>query len=1104
MQHVERSLDVIDSNVGTNMRIAFQIAVALGCATNVLAQTPVQLAEDPTLSPDGETLAFAWAGDIWRVKTSGGVARRLTLHLAEDAHPRFSPNGKRIAFSSERDGTPQVWTMKSSGGDLKQVTFHSEGGVAEAWYPNGRDLLVYGDRDGFWRYADRFMKVSATKRAAERMLFDAYGEEGSLSPDGKKLLFVREGERWWRKGYQGARSSQIWMYDIDAEDFEEVLNMETGCFFPVWKPDGSGFYYCGSQGAKNGARNLWEYDFANAESKQLTIFDDDIVTTPCVSADGRTIVFSHLFDFYRLEPGGNGQPEKIEITVRSDDTQDNQTRRRLDEATEVAFSKDGLEITFIAGGDVWVMDTELREPKQITETPEFESSPVFVDDGASIAFCGWQDGQPDIFKATRGDENAYWWQNHEFQFEHLTHDAELESRLTLNPSGEQLAYVRGRGDLWVIDTDGRNRQRLVQGFLPPDFDFSPDGKWLVYSGTDNDFNQDIWVLPTDSSADAVNISRHPDDESNPVWSPDGKMIAFTGRRADQEVDIYYVWLQDEDNETTGRDRALKKAIEKIEKARKAKGDAENKKKPKDSDEDSDEKDDDEDKPSVEIDFTDIHKRLKRISVANSSESGLLWSPDSKKLAFQATVEGRRGLYTVEFPSGLKPKFVTSNTGSDAAWLDKPSRILWLSGGIPQSQPLAGSPKRFSFRAYQQIDQSTRFGAGFDAAWRVMRDWWYDSNHGNHNWDAVRRKYHDAAADAPTMQALSRVITFMLGELNGSHLGFYPRLPEVEDADDWTPQTAHTGLRFDPTWKGPGLKVRDVIPNGPTDQEAARVEAGEIVLAIDGVSVDPDYDLTEVLNGRPERDVKLRVRSADDEERDLTIRPISYSRARSLLYPKWMDDNRAAVARASNDSLGYLHIQGMNWPSFLEFERELYDVGYGKDGLIIDVRNNGGGFTTDHLLTALTQPRHAITIPRGGGQGYPHSRMVYATWDKPIVVLCNQNSYSNAEIFSHAIKGLDRGRLVGVPTAGGVISTGSRSVMDLGRLRMPFRGWFVKSTGADMELNGAVPHVIIWPKPGEIPAGVDKQLDKAVELLLEDVATWKAEERPTLIKATERE
>ena len=172
-------------------------------------------------------------------------------------------------------------------------------------------------------------------------------------------------------------------------------------------------------------------------------------------------------------------------------------------------------------------------------------------------------------------------------------------------------------------------------------------------------------------------------------------------------------------------------------------------------------------------------------------------------------------------------------------------------------------------------------------------------------------------------------------------------------------------------------------------------------------------------------------------------------------------------------------------------------------MIIDVRDNGGGSTTDHLLTALTQPEHSITVPRGGGPGYPQSRRVYATWSKPIVVLCNQNSYSNAEIFSHAIKNLGRGRLVGVPTAGGVISTGSASVMDVGRIRVPFRGWYVKSTGEDMELNGAVPNFIVWPRPTEIPNGKDRQLMKAVKVLQEEIATWKKQEQPKLIKASER-
>jgi tricorn protease len=200
-------------------------------------------------------------------------------------------------------------------------------------------------------------------------------------------------------------------------------------------------------------------------------------------------------------------------------------------------------------------------------------------------------------------------------------------------------------------------------------------------------------------------------------------------------------------------------------------------------------------------------------------------------------------------------------------------------------------------------------------------------------------------------------------------------------------------------------------------------------------------------------------------------------------------------------LGYLHISAMDDASFQKFQEELYHAGAGKDGLVIDVRENGGGSTTDHLLTALTQPRHAIAIPRGSKTpGYPQDRMIYATWSKPIVVLCNQNSYSNAEVFSHAIKTLKRGQLVGVQTAGGVISTGATGIMDVGTLRLPFRGWYVLSNGQDMELMGAKPDHIIWPQPGD---KTDRQLDKAVEVLKADVETWKKRPQPKLIKASER-
>ncbi|OHB75023.1 MAG: hypothetical protein A2Z25_03890 [Planctomycetes bacterium RBG_16_55_9] len=622
----------------------------------------------------------------------------------------------------------------------------------------------------------------------------------------------------------------------------------------------------------------------------------------------------------------------------------------------------------------------------------------------------------------------------------------------------------------------------------------------MYAIDDENFNRDIWIMPVDSSREPENISRHPYDEHSPVWRPDGKVIVFTGARLDRETDIFYVWLEKQEYEKVQRDRTIEKALKKMEETRKKKDDK--KSEPPKEEEKKDKKNGE---PKVVIDFERIHERVRRVDIEGSTERGLFWSPDSKKLAFTATIDGKRGTYTIEMPEELKPKLLTEKTGGQARWLEKGKQIVWLSGGKPASVSEKGEMTTYAFGAKQEVDREAHYRAAFDLAWRTMRDRYYDGRLGNRNWDAVRRKYADAAAQAVDADSFGIVINLMLGELNGSHLGFSSRgRSSGSEQPDWNTVTAHLGVRFETDYKGPGLKVRDVLPDGPAEHEKSRIEPGEIILSIDGMSVDPGMDLTEVLNGPLDRDILLSVQNVEGERRQVDLRPISYGAVQSLLYEKWIRDNRAKVSEASDEALGYVHIQGMNWPSFQKLERELYAEGAGKKGLIIDVRNNGGGFTTDHLLTMLCQPSHAITVPRGGGPGYPEDRRVYATWSKPIIVLCNQNSFSNAEIFSHAIKTLKRGKLVGVPTAGGVISTGGTQIMDVGFLRLPFRGWYVLGTGEDMELNGAIPDYVVWNEPGDVPMGKDAQLDKAIEVLSKDVEAWESRPKPQLRKATERE
>ncbi len=1101
----------------------------IGTVAHARAQEPIaiRMASDFAVSPDGETLVFRWANELWSTSTAQGSAvKRLTNHPAVDSEPRFSPDGKRIAFVSNRSGSNQIYVIPAEGGIPEQKTYHSEGYSLADWFPDGNSVLAVANRDHFWRGSSRMIQIDITKRAAEKVLLDDAASNPTLSNDGKKILFVREGERWWRKGYRGERASQIWMLDLATGATSELLHEKVECLWPLWIPGGKAFYF--AKGTEHGL-DLWRYRFATddqpARQKKVWGFQDDSIAKPAISRNGSTIVFRHLFDTYVLRPGKDQQPTKLDLKVAADtDLPDDLQRATVNRADQVAFTDDGLEIAFTLNGDLWVMDTELKEPVQATRSDGYEESPIFSSDGKSLWFTRRENGQVDLWKLEPKDPTKYWWQQKEFVETRMSESTGSKSNLRFTPNGKHLLFQQGRGNLVAMNLETKEISTLVDSFSEVGYSISPDSRWVAYAAQDDDFNSEIWIMPLDKHTGPVNVSRHPDNDQSPIFSPDGRILAFTGRRSKDESDIYYVYLQEEFDDESSRDRTIEKAIETMKKKRPKQaatepkldaGASENKEKATDNkgaenkpaeakpaeDKPKTEKASDTEPKLVRIDFDKIHQRLRRINLQDTRETNLIFSPDGKKLAFSATVDGKAGWYSVEFPDKLTAKLMSSTVLGDARWTKSSGSILGLSKGVPTKLENGEKETGFSFSVLHDRSRSGRFREGFNAAWLAMNEIWYDPAMGNKNWEDIRRKYVDAASKSFDERGLSEIIELMLGELNGSHLGFTPSIsdsPEPETPRKREHPTAHLGARFDPSYLGPGLKVRDVLPESPSDKAKSRLKAGDIILSIDGHRVDPSMDLTQVLNGPLDRDIQLVVQRAKEdatEEVPISVRPISYGRLRPLLYEQWLEHNRQMVEKLSDGKLGYLHIQAMDESSFLEFEQQLYNVGYGKEGLVIDVRDNGGGSTTDHLLTSLTQPKHAITVPRGGSTGYPHDRMIYATWSKPIVVLCNQNSYSNAEIFSHAIKALGRGKLVGVQTAGGVVSTGVARVNDIGVLRAPFRGWFSIRDGKDMELNGAEPDFIVWPVPGEMPAGIDKQLEKGVEVLLDEVKKVPALPKP---------
>jgi tricorn protease len=1064
---------------------------------------PVKLVSGINLTPTGERVVFSWRGDVWSGSTNGGRITRLTSHSATEGFPCVSSDGNSIAFTSNRTGASQTYTMPIDGGQPTQLTFHSEGTRPVGFTGDNQSLFVTARRDHWFRWDTRYFTISATApQSGESLLFDAYGAMAALSPDGKSVLFTREGMTWSRKGYTGSKASQIWLKRLGEQGYEHIVGGELDdSRYPIWAPDSESFYYVSEA---DGTRNIWTYRLKSQKRKQLTNFEDDGVIAPALSADGKTMVFRRLFDLYRLDPTKSKSPVLVELEYEGDLFLQDKIERTLTKATQITYSSSGKVMAFVAGGDIWVMDSLLKEPVQITNTPAWESDLVFTKDGEALYFIGQTEGQVDILRANRADAKQPWWRNKAFEIEKVTDDDIVEEELSISPKGSYLTYSRSRDGLWILalKSEDAKPQQIVNTWSGVTYDWAPDDHWLVYSASDDNFNYDVFVVNVDDPKNVTNISRHPDNEFSPVWSKDGKTIAFIGRRIDDEVDIYYVPLVDSLHEKTKRDvtleRALKANTESVDHQEKDDTTAEKKS--------ADGKDASDAKvvktTGLPLDLVNIHRRLRQVSIPNVNESGLTWSPDSKTLMFNAKIDGKEGIFAISPYSSTTPRLVLPLKATIVEWRAAGNRLYWLKDGVPGWGGASGSgAESYAFRARQTYLRSEYNRQVFMEGWRAMRDNFYDGNFNNRNWDEIQRKYADTAAASKSNVNFARVMALMLGELNGSHLGY-------QGKSDPTPAlsiddvTAHLGVLYDTTHKGPGWKVRDVIKNSPSALAKSQLLVGDVILSIDGVEVDPAIDESSVMNGKLSKDIVLSVKRAD-KTLSVSIRAITYASIRGLLYERWLDQSRARVEELSDNKLAYLHIRAMNMSSFHRFERELFEVAAGKDGLVIDVRENGGGFTTDHLLTILSQPRHAITKPRGGGEGYPQDRMVYASWNKPIIVLCNQNSHSNAEIFSHAIKGLGRGKVVGVPTSGSVISTGSKSIMDAGSIRIPFRGWYVLETGEDMELNGARPHVIIWPKPGEMPAGVDKQLDKAVELLIKDVTAHQAEPKASLMKASAR-
>ncbi len=1067
------------------------LLILAGLTTPALAHQAA-LARHPAPSPDGALIAFSWQGDIWIVARSGGPARRLTVHPADEFHPIWSRDGKTLAFSSSRFGSADVFVMPADGGTPpRRLSFADAADQPLDFTPDGKAVLFASRRDESPRRSPAFYTVSV-EGGSPALAQDALGLVARYSPAGDRLAFVRGGTKPYRRGYRGSASRDLWLREND-NSYRKLTAFDGDDDAPSWVDEQTLLYLS----TREGRKKLFLLDLVSGESRRVAGWEDSAVRFPRASADGRIAAFEYQDAIYTMElPDGN--PEKLEIETPADWLR-SQIDRKIDSsgADSLAIRPDGSLAAFVVHGEVFVAAIRSKDDQAIAPSPTVrvtntqvrESNLSWTADGKQLAFTRGSGGDNAIFLASpeSGDADSDWLEAFSFKIEPLIPSGdEGVDRVSFSPEGHSLAFVRGRGQLVVAEADGRHERVLLDHWNLGSFEWSPDGRWIAYAAQDTEYNSEVFIIPA-AGGDAYNISRHPDEDRAPHWSPDGRRLLWLSKRHADTLDLWSAWLTREDAERS------KEGWLSLWKAQKSDGKDSGKDKGENGRSGTNEKEKDAEParklPAVHIDFADLWERNEALTTLRGDEGPPLATPDGKKILFSAEFKGERDLYAMRWDGSEIKRLSEGGKAPSALQFDASGKtVFYLSRGKIariSTDGKAGDP--IPFEARYEVDKLEERRVSFLEGWHALNQNFYDPAFHGVDWKAQRDKYLPWAMEASTDADFSTMMNLMLGELNASHMGYYPRGRHAAAPGE---KSGYIGALFDPAAGGPGLRVRELLQESPAARSDVDLKAGDRLLEVNGQPVGTKTNIYELFTDTSSQRVPIRIQDEKGRIRNAVVTPIRAGAQRQLRYRAWVKERRKIVEELSGGRLGYLHIQSMSIPPFEVFERDLYAAAHGREGLLIDVRGNGGGWTTDYLMAVLSVKRHAFTVPRGAGdipRAYPQGRLPLAAWTRPAAALCDEDSYSNAEIFSRAFRNLKRGLLIGMPTFGAVISTGAAPTLNGGSVRVPGRGWFDAITGENQENHGVIPDIIVHrPPQQDLSKTADDQLERAVRALLESL------------------
>ncbi|MBV9926473.1 MAG: PD40 domain-containing protein [Acidobacteria bacterium] len=1077
---------------------------------------------EPSLSPDRKEIAFVSGGDVWTAPAEGGEARLLVSHPANESRPLYSPDGRSLAFVSTRTGNGDIYVLDFASGEVRRVTFDDAAEQLDAWSYDGKWLYFSSTARDIAASNDVY-RVSAAGGTPMRVSADRYANEWAAAPapDGNALAFVGRGYvQWWRHGHAHIDTSVITlMRDQATPKYEPLTDGAAKEIWPMWGEGGKSLFYVSDRG---GAENIWKLPLGGRPA-QLTKFTAGRVLWPNISYDGRAVVFERGYGIWRMETD-SGRASEVRITLRGAPAGPAVERvRQAEQLQDLALSPDGKKVAFVARGEVFAASaSDGGDAVRVTNSPAPESQPVWSPDSRRLAYVSGRNGHGQLF--------AYdFATNAETQ---LTSAAESDDTPRFSPDGKWLAFQRAGRELRALNVETKQERLVAAGSfsrppLSPDrpFAFSPDSKWIAYMPVGQKLFRNVYVAEVEGDGRGRPVSFLANAGSNTVsWSADGTFILFdTGQRTesgqvarvdliprtprfreDQFRDLFKEETpktvspslrRQENNPTpspsptptpTGTPTPTPTPAEPgttptpaqtPTPAPAGKGQAGAEKKP------------------VEVVFEGIRRRLSLLPVDVDVYYQTV-SPDGKYLLMLAGAVGQNNIYLYPLdelsrePAVARQLTSTPGFKSDAQFSLDGQQVFYLENGRIQIAPLdqRQPPRGLAVAAEMDVDFAREKLEVFRQGWELMRDNFYDPQYHGADWPAVRAELEPYVAGARTPDEVRRLMRLMVGELNASHLG----VSNPPGAAQTT--TGRLGLDFDRAeYERAGrLKVAEVIPLGPAalardtaaPDRTRPLREGEYVLAVDGRAVDARTNLDELLNYKVGRRVTLTVASTADgaDRKDLDVRPVNVNTEKGLRYRKWVDERRAYVERVSGGRLGYVHMYDMTSPSLAQLYVDLDVENQSKEGVVVDVRHNNGGFVNVYAVDVLARRSYMRMTPRGFAATPARPYLGQRVLELPTVLVTDQYSLSDAEDFAEGYRSLKLGKVVGEPTAGWIIFTSDVSLLDGTGFRLPFVR-IETAEGVNMERNPRPVDVPVERPIGESYTGKDSQLDAAVKELL---------------------